>query len=68
MNIILHTTNCPKCNILKKKLDSKGIEYKENFNIDVDYMLSLGIDTTPILQVDDEYMEFTKANEWVNNQ
>ena len=66
--IILHTTNCPKCNILKRKLDSKNIQYKENFDIDIDFMKSQGLMTAPILQVDEEYMDFSHANNWINNQ
>ena len=65
MKIILHTTNCPKCNILKSKLNSKHISFDENF--DVKFLISKGFITAPVLQVDDEYMDFTKANEWVNN-
>lgn len=66
--IILHTTNCSKCNILKRKLDSKNIQYKENFDIDIDFMKSKGLMSAPILQVDEEYMDFSHANNWINNQ
>lgn len=30
MEIILYTTGCPACAVLKKKLDSKKIIYTEN--------------------------------------
>ena len=39
--IILYSTNCPKCNVLEKKLQSKNIDF-EICN-DVDLMLSKGI-------------------------
>lgn len=65
MKIILHTTNCPKCNILKSKLNSKNISFEENF--DVKFLISKGFVSAPVLQVDDEYMDFSKANEWINN-
>ena len=66
MNVILYSTGCPKCNILKKKLSSKNIEYTENQN--VDEMISLGIEQVPILSVDGVMMDFGKANHWVNDQ
>lgn len=64
--IILYSTNCPKCNVLEKKLQSKNI----NFEIcnDVDLMLSKGIQQAPYLEVDDELMDFTKAVKWVNEK
>ena len=42
MKIILYSTGCPKCEVLKKKLKTKNIEYVENNN--VEDMESLGID------------------------
>lgn len=65
-NIILYSTGCPRCVVLKKKLDSKGIAYKENN--DVDDMVELGISTVPVLSVNSHLMSFGEANEWVNNK
>jgi glutaredoxin-related protein len=64
--IILYSTNCPKCNVLKKKLQNKNI----NFEIcnDVDLMLSKGIQQAPYLEVDNELMDFSKAVKWVNEK
>lgn len=64
MNLILYSTNCPKCNVLKKKLDSKSIQYIENHS--VEEMLALGITQAPVLSVDGELLDFPRANEWVN--
>lgn len=64
MNVILYSTNCPKCNVLKKKLDSKSIQYIENHS--VEEMLALGITQAPVLSVDGELLDFPRANEWVN--
>lgn len=66
MNIILFSTGCPKCNIIKKKLADKQITYVENNSIDE--MLSLGIEQVPVLSVDGELLDFGKANQWVNEQ
>ena len=64
--IILYSTNCPKCNVLEKKLQSKNIDF-EICN-DVDLMLSKGIQQAPYLEVDNELMDFTKAVKWVNEK
>lgn len=64
--IILYSTNCPKCNVLEKKLQSKNINFK--ICNDVDLMLSKGIQQAPYLEVDDELMDFTKAVKWVNEK
>ena len=62
---------CPKCNILKIKLNNKGIKYqekiasKEEIN---DILKTKNIMSLPILKLGDEYLDFTQANNWVNNQ
>lgn len=62
--IKLYTTHCPKCNILKQKLDSKNIQYEEV--VDVDRMVSLGIMNVPMLDVDGNMLNFLEANKWIN--
>ena len=64
--IKLYTTHCPKCKILKKKLDELNIEY--DVIEDVDIMLELGMSQVPILEIDEVKMDFTEANNWVNKQ
>lgn len=64
MVITLYSTGCPKCKVLKSKLDSKGIEY-EIVN-DVDEMARLGIQTVPYIMVNDVLMNFKEGLEWVN--
>ena len=64
MNIVLYSTGCPKCKILKQKLDSKAISYAENNA--VSDMMALGIQQVPVLEVDGELLSFTLANEWIN--
>lgn len=66
MNIVLYSTNCPKCIVLEKKLTQKGIEF-EVIN-DVKAIRKLGYLTAPLLEVNGNVMDFTKANEWVNTQ
>ena len=64
MKITLYSTHCPKCNVLKKKLKTKNIEYEE-VN-DVEIMKEKGYLTVPILEVDGESMDFKKASDWIN--
>lgn len=63
--IVLYSTGCPKCTVLKKKLDEKGIPY--GLNTSVKDMLSKGFLQIPVLDVDGVIMDFTAANEWINN-
>jgi len=64
VKIVLYSTGCPKCSILKKKLEAKGIEYIENNQ--VDEMVELGISHVLVLSVDGELMSFADANRWIN--
>ena len=65
-NIILYSTGCPRCDVLKDKLDNKAITY--SINNSIDEMTNLGISEVPILCVDGQLMKFKDAVEWVNNQ
>lgn len=65
-DIILYSTGCPKCKILKNKLESKGVHYTEN--TDIDEMIALGMKSAPALKVGDEMFDFGHAVTWVNNQ
>ena len=64
MGIILYSTGCPKCNVLKKKMDMKGIEYTESG--DIDFLLERGIKQAPVLDVNGELLDFIEANKWIN--
>lgn len=66
MKKILYSTGCPRCEVLKKKLAEKNIDYTEVTS--VDEMLNLGITQVPVLSVDGKYMDFRAAVDWVNNQ
>lgn len=65
MITIYKTESCPKCHVLKTKLDEKGIEYKEC--VDLDEMRELGIMSVPQLKNDGELMDFMTALAWVNS-
>ncbi len=64
--IILYSTGCPRCKVLKKKLDAKGIVYTLEENEDPSFMIEKGFTETPILEVDGRAMGFIEANTWAN--
>ena len=66
MITIYTTQTCPKCKILKKKLQEKGIEYKE-FN-DEGEMQRMGILSVPVMDVDGEQLDFPAAIKYVNER
>lgn len=68
MEIVIYSTPiCPRCKVLKAKLEKKGINYIEEQNIEK--MRELGIDSVPFLQVDgSSLMDFSEANKWINEQ
>lgn len=66
MSIVLHSTHCPKCNVLKLKLKQKNIDFKENN--DVDLMIQKGYTTAPILEVNGNAYNFKEAVEWIGEQ
>ena len=65
-NLTLYTNGCPKCNVIKSKLEAKNIPFTENTN--VEELISLGIQSLPVLKVGDEFLSFVDANAWVNSQ
>ena len=64
--IILYSNDCPKCKILKLKLDSKNVQY--NICSDIDTMVSKGFQSMPILEVNDVTMDYLNAINWVKEQ
>lgn len=66
MNIILYSTQCPKCKVLETKLKQSNIEFKE-IN-DVDLMVEKGFKSAPILEVDGVTYDFKEAVEWIKEQ
>lgn len=66
MKVILYSTGCPKCNVLKKKLEEKDITYEEFTS--VDDMLSMGIKEVPMLGVGEKLMSFKESVDWIKEQ
>jgi len=65
-HIILYSTNCPRCNVLAKKLELKGIKFE--LCTDVNVMRKKGFMTAPMLEVNDYTMKFEEAVKWVDEQ
>ncbi len=63
-DIVLYTTGCPKCRILKAKLDAKGISY--GVCEDVDTMEKLGLTSVPVLSVNGNLYDFADAVAYIN--
>ena len=63
--ILYKTPTCPKCKVLKRKLEDKGIEFTENE--DIDEMLSMGIMNAPTLSVNGKLLDIMSALDWVKN-
>lgn len=63
--MILYSTNCPMCNVLKQKLDEKHIGYQ--LETDIDKMQELGFTAAPMLQVDKKIMSFREALSYINS-
>lgn len=65
-NLILYSTGCPKCSVLKRKLQAKNIPFEEKLN--VQEMLELGMKSAPALKVGDELLDFSHAVAWIGEQ
>ena len=63
---ILYSTGCPKCKVLKSKLDDKNIDYI--VIDDIDEIMSKGIDSVPVLEVNGEMMNFKESMKWVKDK
>lgn len=66
MKVVLYSTGCPKCKVLKAKLDSKEISY--DIISDTSVMINKGIETVPVLEVDGNVMDFKTAVDWINER
>lgn len=66
MEIILYSADwCPKCQVLKKKLVAKYVEFK--VVKDENVLDEMGIDELPVLSVSGELMDMVAANNWINS-
>lgn len=62
--LVLYTTECPRCKILKKKLEQKNLDYSEVS--DLDQMLAKGFKSVPVLEVDGKAYSYEDAMNFLN--
>lgn len=62
--VVLYSTGCPKCQVLKKKLNASGMQYSACE--DRDRMIQNGISEVPVLQIDDTYLNFKESVDFIN--
>ena len=65
-SIILYEHGCPRCKVLKSKLDQKGIKYEDISDVEV--MKSKGFQEAPKLDVNGVVMDFKEAVKWIGEQ
>ena len=68
MEVTLYSTGCPKCKVLKKKLEAANISYTEVTDTDKVYQIckSTGLDSVPIIAIEDGHiLDFNRAIAWV---
>ena len=65
--ITLYSTHCPKCQVLEQKLKQKNIEFDVVDDTDkvVEYGIEHNIKSAPILDIDGESLDFTKALKFI---
>lgn len=64
MNVVMYSTNCPKCRVLEMKLKAKGVDH--SVVTDIDEMVAKGMTSAPSLEVDGKMMGFSEAVKWLN--
>lgn len=64
--VILYEHGCPKCKILRMKLDQKGIVY-DTVN-DIEAMKAKGFQEAPKLEIDGIVYGFKEAIDWLRGQ
>lgn len=65
-DVVLYSTNCPKCKVLVSKLNSSGIKYEVCSS--VEKMISLGISSVPMLGIGDKLYTFSEAITFLNSK
>lgn len=69
MEIVLYSTDCPRCKVLEKKLGQKKIDFKINKNLNeiLEVAAKVNMSSAPLLEVDGQVMGFDQANKYINS-
>ena len=63
--MILYSTGCPRCKVLKMKMEKKGLNF--DISTDIQNLIDKGFQTAPALELDDgEILTFEQAVKYVN--
>ena len=65
MEIIIFSNGCPRCEVLKTKMDNANLNYKTS--TDFQEIIDRGFETLPVLKVNNEYLDFIGAVKWIVN-
>lgn len=63
MRVTLYSTGCPQCKVLEQKLKDAGIDFE--VSNEIEKIVEMGFMTAPVLEVDEKYMNFSAARQWV---
>ena len=63
--IVLYSTGCPVCAVLKARLDRAGVSYETE--TDPQKILELGIQSVPMLRVNDRLLTAQEAMKWISD-
>lgn len=64
--IILYSNHCPKCDIVKEKLDEKKIDYK--IVDDIEWLTENGFNDMPVLEVNGvRFTRMIEMNEFIRS-
>ena len=67
-NVILYSSNCPRCVILEAKLKQKNILFEvKNSEEDFQQLFDEGFREMPVLEVDNKKYTFGEAVQLINN-
>lgn len=61
--LLYGSEGCPRCSVLRKKMEMAGIEYEETHNIQP--LMELGYQQLPILCNGVDYMPFKEALNYI---
>lgn len=63
--MILFSNDCPKCKVLKTLLNRKELNYI--VSSDFQELSECGIMSLPVLKIDDGYLDFNQAVEYIQS-
>lgn len=64
-DIVLYSNDCPKCKVLNKKLEQKGISFTKSD--DIEFLKKNNFYTVPVLSVDGKLLVFEEAIVYINS-